>query len=114
MAHALSVLAVSLLATVALYGTARLVVLGLIRTLAWRSPLRLLVVLAIWFAASAILIWPLYFLLLAPELLAEICCEGPPFFWALCCYVLSVMPFALAIARHRDRIVSVAKRELVG
>ncbi len=113
MAYTLGVLAAGLFAGTILFGVARLVVLALPHILAWRSPLRLLMVFVVWFVVSAALVWPLYAMLISPAAVVAVWDDSWRLVSWLIAYALSLVPFGVVMSRHRDRIVVAAKHALV-
>jgi hypothetical protein len=80
---------------------------------AWRRPFRLLTVVGVWFMVSAALVWPLYAMLLAPAAVVAVWDNGWRLASWLIGYALSLVPFAVFVSRHSDRIVAAAKHALV-
>jgi hypothetical protein len=105
------VFAIAAVAAVVLYGVARLVVWGLPRILSWRSPLRLLAVVVVWFGTSALLMTPLYAMLLAPSVMT-VGLDGWFLVWVLGCFAACITPFGAYVSRHRGSILRAGKQAL--
>ena len=113
MSTVFTVSAIALAGAALLYGLGYLLAWSLLRAFAWRSRLRLAVVLFLWCVTSMLLVLPLFAMLLfVPWVLVETGDNWLFFTWVVGCFGASTVPFALAVAHRMEQISSAGKSAL--